>query len=108
MTIRNLSLIAVCLVGLVACETAEDMQLMFEQQKSVQAALKESIGVEPQVGWNIHNGRLTNVNVVFTEEDVASMTIADLSSRVSPAVIKGFGQLPEAIAISIMVDPGAK
>lgn len=55
---------------LFGCGFVEDVKGMFEKAQLVSKAIKDKHGWDAQVGWNINNGKLTQVTVVFQAKEV--------------------------------------
>src|SRR5689334_2222009 len=49
--------------GLAACSVVDTMVDGFKHTRAVESALETSVGSKPAVGFNWHNGRLTQVTV---------------------------------------------
>ena len=92
-------LIALFLVG---CDAMQDLQEFGEKQAKVQSFIKDEYGLESQVGWNIHNGVLTQVTVIFYAEEVREKTVATLEEIALKAVSHSFSAEPQAIFIQII------
>ena len=87
-------------VGLAACgDIVSTMTDGLNQAKSVEAELEQSTGVRPQVGFNVHNGKLTSVTVMFPAL-YETKPLRELSENVRAAVTKNFKQTPGAIVLS--------
>ena len=100
-TVQKLILGLIIAGALVACETVEDMRDMRDTQEQLKALIKESIGVEPQVGFNISNGTLIDVSIALNADEVADRTIAELKRAARSAVKKTFDSKPRAIYIQL-------
>ena len=70
----------VLLLGMLVtgCDVAQDFAEMGEKQAKVQKAIQDRHGWSAQVGWNIHNGVLTQVTVVFSASEVGDETVSTL------------------------------
>lgn len=67
--------------------------------QAVEAALEETTGSKPQVGFDWHNGRLTSVTVTFPSLYDAK-PLAELADLTRAAVTGEFQQTPEAIVLA--------
>jgi hypothetical protein len=98
--VRTIALSLIAVTTLAACNVVEEMTETKKQGDAVAVVLEKEIGAKPQVGWNIMNGRLQNVNVVFPADSVAAMGVGDLNARVRAAVDNGFATPPVQVVVS--------
>jgi hypothetical protein len=98
--VRTIALSLVAVTTLVACNLVEEMAETKKQGDAVAIVLEKELGAKPQVGWNIMNGRLQNVNVAFPADSVATMAVGDLNARVRAAVDHGFDTPPVQVVVS--------
>ncbi len=87
------------------CDAVNDMKGMFEKQKLVQTAIKEKYGWESQVGFNINNGILTQVTLIFDANDVRDEKVSRLEIITKDVISKSFKSKPQAIYIQIASIP---
>ncbi len=87
------------------CDVAHDMMEMGEKQAKVQKFIKDKYGWESQVGWNIHNGSLTQVTVIFYAADVRKERVDNLEALAKEAVYQSFNAKPKALFIQIAATP---
>ena len=78
---------------------------MFAKQGMVQEAIKEKYGLNSQVGWNMHNGVLTQVTVVFSADEVRDRRVSELVAVVQEAVSEAFESTPKALNVQIACKP---
>ena len=97
---RTLGLVFVGASLLSACGMIGDMTEAQKKSETVALALEKETGVKPFVGWNIHNGTLTNVTVSFPMEGVSKLTIGELDAKVRAAVTRSFEKPPEQLVVS--------
>ena len=96
--------IGVLLMAVVlGCNVIEDMKDVFHKQELVIEAIKEEKGWESKVGFNIHNGVLTDVTVTLDAKEVNDQKVADLVKVVRPVVLESFDSTPQSIYIQIDV-----
>lgn len=86
---------------LVGCNAVSDMTGMFEKQELVQKAIKEKYGLQSQIGWNIHNGVLTQVTVVFDAEEVRDKKVSELEAAAKDAVASSFKSTPRMLNVQV-------
>ena len=86
---------------LIACDFAGDMKEMFEKQELVQKTIKSKYGIESQVAWNMSNGNLTQVTVIFNSADVQSKKVSDLEVMAQEAVTSAFKSKPQYLNVQI-------
>ena len=87
-----------------ACNAVDTMKEGMAHSTAVSDALEKSLGARPQVGFNWHNGVLTNVSVVF-DGLPQTHTLAEVSTQAKLAVTAEFKETPERIIISFSVKP---
>ena len=83
------------------CGAVSDMKDMFAKQGLVQETIKENYGLQSQVGWNIHNGILKHVTVIFFADEVRDKKVAELEVVVQEAVYGAFESTPQALNLQI-------
>jgi hypothetical protein len=88
-------------IGLVGCDTVEDMRDMIDTQEQLRGIIKEDIGVESLVGFNINNGVLINVTITLNADDVADRSVSELVRIARSAVKRSFESKPRAIYIQM-------
>jgi hypothetical protein len=88
-------------IGLVGCDTVEDMRDMLDTQEQLRAIIEEEIGVESLVGFNINNGILIDVTITLNANDVADRSVSELVRIARSAVKRSFESKPRAIYIQM-------
>jgi len=88
-------------IALAGCDTVEGMRDMKDTQEQLKGIIKEEIGVESLVGFNIDNGVLIDVSIVLNAKDVADRSVSELERVVQSAVKTSFESKPRAIYIQI-------
>ena len=102
--------VAFLAIGLAACDSVSSVTDGFQQARSVENTLAESIGIRPQVGFNWSNGRLTSVTVTFPRIH-ETKSLRELAEAVRTAVGKEFKQTPDNIVLAFSLgktEPGIK
>ena len=102
---RNLILLPMLLFILLACDAIDDMKGMFEKQEIVQSAIKEKYGLQSQVGFNINNGILTQVTIIFDANEVRDEKVSKLETIARDVIAASFKSTPRAIYIQISSVP---
>lgn len=87
------------------CGAVSDMKDMFAKQGLVQEAIKENYGLHSQVGWNMHNGVLKHVTVVFFADEVRDKKVSELEVVVQNAVYGAFESTPQVLNVQISCKP---
>ena len=87
------------------CNAVTDMKDMYAKQGMVQEAIKEKYGLNSRVGWNMHNGVLTQVTVVFSADEVRDRRVAELEAVVKEAVAEAFASTPKILNVQIACKP---
>jgi len=95
-------------LALSACGMAEDFQNMSENQEKLQSLIKKENGWETQVGWNIHNGVLTQITIVVNANEVGEESVASVEKIVKDAVARTFDQKPQFLFIQIASSYGGE
>ena len=90
----------VCAAGLAGCGMVSDIAETQKKSEAVALALEKELGAKPLVGWNIHNGRLTNVQVSFPLESVSRLEVGALEAKVRAVVTRSFEKPPEQLVVS--------
>lgn len=87
------------------CGAVSDMKDMFAKQGLVQEAIKESYGLQSHVGWNMHNGILKHVTVIFFADEVRDKKVSELEIVVQEAVYGAFESTPQVLNLQIACKP---
>lgn len=95
-----LILIAIILSG---CSAAENLQGMFEKQQAVTTDIDEALGVNSQIGWNWHNGTLTDVTVALPADGINATTVGELTQVIKPIIDKHFENKPQVLYVAVTV-----
>ncbi len=93
------------LLLLSGCDVLQDMKTMGKKQGIVQKVIRERYGWETGVGWNMQNGRLTRVTVVFPAAGVAHEQVATLERAAREGVRQAFKSTPQVICIQVEIQP---
>ena len=83
------------------CEMAVEMGEMQEKMVKVNSALKKELNMEAQVGWNIHNGTLTQITVLIPAERAGEQTLKQLKESTYPIVRKHFQEDPQVYQLAV-------
>lgn len=98
---RILTLGLVLAIALAGCDTVEDMRDMIDTQEQLRGMIKEEIGIESLVGFNMSNGVLIDVTITLNANDVADKSVSELI-RIARSAVKGsFESKPRAIYIQM-------
>ena len=99
-------ILALSLAVLVSgCRAFEDMAGFMEKQALVQKAIRDKYGWETMVGWNMHNGTLTQVAVSFDAAEVRAETVASLEEAAKSGVAAAFKSKPRVIYVQVASEP---
>ena len=93
------------ILWLSSCSAVDDMKEMFKKQEVVQKIILENYGWQSQVGFNIHNGTLTQVTLVLDANDVRDQKVARLEHIARGVIKEAFHSEPESIFIQIATVP---
>jgi hypothetical protein len=83
-----------------ACDFVESIKETQAQADAAAALLEKDFGTKPFMGWNVHNGTLTNVNVIFEGSKVAALPVSELETKARRAVVASFKQAPKQLVVS--------
>ena len=90
-----------CFLLLAGCDAITDMKGMFEKQELVQNLVMEKYGWESQVGFNMHNGVLTQVTLILNANDVRNEKVSRLEKIARLVITESFASKPNVIYIQI-------
>ena len=89
-------------IVLAGCDTVEDMRDMIDAKEELKGIIKEEVGVESMVGFNINNGVLIDVSISLNAKDVADKSVPELEKIARSAVKRTFESKPRTIYIQIV------
>jgi hypothetical protein len=95
---RRVAAMLLLAAGLAACGVVDTMVDGFKHTRAVESALETSLGTKPAVGFNWHNGRLTQVSVTFPQL-LDDKPLRELAETVRAAVTTEFKQVPDNIVL---------
>lgn len=78
---------------------------MFEKYELAREYVKTKYGLESQLGFNIKNGVLTDVTLVFNAKDVKSKTVSELEAIAQDTTKEIFKSTPQALVIQLVTNP---
>lgn len=84
---------------LAACGAVDSMTEGFKHTQEIAADLEKSTGSRPFVGFNWHNGSLTNVSVTF-EGIPAGKSTPEIAALARSSIASHFKQTPKQVVIS--------
>jgi hypothetical protein len=89
------------------CDMATDMGNMMDKMNKVNEELKSELNLDAQVGWNIHNGTLTQITVLITADSAGERTVQELKNLTYPIVKKHFKTSPKVfqLAVTFPIEP---
>ena len=93
-------LIAFMILGCVMVESIGEMN---KQTEKASAAIEKAVGTKPQIGWNIHNNKLVEVNVYFDQLSDESITVAELKGKIRSLVSENIEQQPQQVLVSLNI-----
>ena len=67
--------------------------------------LQADVGVRPQIGCNVVNGRLANVNVLFDSASVGRLSVSDLAARGHKALAVSLKEQPAQVTVAVRSQP---
>ena len=84
-----------------SCGMVESFGEMQKQTEKTSAAIEKAVGIKPQIGWNIQNGKLVEVNVYFGQFGDESITVTELKKEIKNMVAENMEQMPQQLLVSI-------
>lgn len=87
---------------LLGCDAASDMKEIFNKQEAAQNYVKEKYGWQSQLGFNIHNGVLSQVTLILRAEDVRNESVSHLEEIAREVVSASFKSTPKVVYIQIV------
>ena len=102
---RTLLLTFMLVVALAGCDAFDDMSKMFEKQSKAQQYVKDKYGLNASLGFNIHNGELTNVTVAFAYPEVRSKAVSELEAIARETAKANFASEPQQIVVQVITSP---
>jgi hypothetical protein len=94
--------VALFFIGsLLACSAAEDMAGMFDKQDIVKEYLQKEHGLTAQLGFQIHNGQLLHVTIIFESEEVNDRKVSELQEIAFDAAAANFESMPKAVIVQV-------
>ena len=102
---KYFAVLVLAMVTLSGCDSIEDMKGMLDKQEDAQTIVKDRYGLQSKIGFNITNGRLQNVTLMFGVEDVRGYDVATLDEISQTVVNEVFKSKPKSITIQISSFP---
>ena len=98
---KRVLIIGILLLLFSACDTINDIR---DKQQLAQSIIKEKYGLETQIGFSTHNGRLTQVTLVLNSNAAKEKTVRELEEMTYEVASKVFKSTPKSIFIQIQRD----
>lgn len=96
-------LIFACVAVVAACGKVGDLVELMEVSNTVETELENLHGLKSRVTFNKVNGTLKTVGVVFDQEEVGDLTVAEIVVLVEPSIRRHFKETPEVLSVSVVV-----
>ena len=103
---RRTAFLLLSAASLAACGMINTMVDGFKHVNAVEAELQKTLGSKPSVGFNWHNGTLTQVSVTFPQL-LEGKPLSELAETVRTAVTSEFKQTPENIVLGFSLGKSA-
>ncbi len=87
------------------CDAVSDMKGAFNKSTEVQENILKEAGLEVQIGFNISNGVLAQVTVMFRADQVGERSINDLQKIALKGVASSFESTPRMLNVTVMSEP---
>ncbi|MCG9577897.1 hypothetical protein L1D14_16920 [Vibrio tubiashii] len=106
MTILKLTLSSLLFISIAACSPFEAFQDMGNKEKQFNELSIKRLGAKAETSWNIHNGELTGITVVYQDSSLNNVTVSKLESEVKSMVKTVYGD--ESYAINVTISLGGE
>lgn len=101
--ITKLYVLIIALFILTGCNPVEIFEEMTEKQDEFSNLSQARLGVKAVVGWNIQNGSLNSVNVVYPEGSLGDMKVSELEEITKEMVFSVFKEKPNIISFGFNI-----
>ncbi len=101
MTILKLTLSALLLFSTAACSPLEVFQDMDNKEKKFNELSLNNFGARAETSWNIQNGELTGITVIYRANSLNDVTVSQLENEVESMIKSIYGDEPYAISVAI-------
>ncbi|WP_234909830.1 hypothetical protein, partial [Vibrio anguillarum] len=101
MTVLKLTLSSLLLIGIAACSPFEAFQDMDNKEKQFNDLSINNLGAKAEISWNIHNGELTSITVVYRANSLNDVIVSKLGNEVESMVKTIYGDDSYAISVAI-------
>ena len=106
MTILKLTISSLLLISIAACSPFEAFQDMDNKEKQFNELSIKKLGAKAETSWNIHNGELTGITVIYRADSLNDVTVSKLGNEVESMVKTIYGD--ESYAISVAFNLGGE
>ncbi|MDE1465571.1 hypothetical protein [Spartinivicinus poritis] len=84
-------------LSLFGCNPIESFEEMTAKQDEFNELSLKELGVEAFVGWNIHNGRLNTVTIIYPQWSLKQLTVGELERKTLKIVDEVFKEKPNTV-----------
>ncbi|WP_447475330.1 hypothetical protein [Vibrio harveyi] len=88
-------------ISIAACSPFEVFQDMDNKEEQFNELSLQKLGAKAETSWNIQNGQLTSITVIYRANSLNDVTVSNLGSEVEPMVKSIYGDGSYAISIAI-------
>jgi hypothetical protein len=90
-------------ISIAACSPFEVFQDMDNKEKQFNELSINNLGAKAETSWNIRNGELTSITVIYRADSLNDVTVSKLGNEVESMVktIYGDGSYTISVAISL-------
>lgn len=85
---------------LVACNPVESIKEMQGKQSEFNEKSKKILNAEAAIGWNIHNGKLVNLQVTYPVGALGDRKISEVERIVTRLIHETYNDEPKRIVIA--------
>ncbi|MEZ8101118.1 MULTISPECIES: hypothetical protein [Vibrio] len=97
----KLILSSLLFVSIAACSPLEAFQDMDNKEEQFNELSVKKLGAKAETSWNIHNGELTSITVIYPANSLNDMTVRKLEGDVKSLVKTIYGDKSYAISVAI-------
>ncbi|MCG9782910.1 hypothetical protein L1D52_11135 [Vibrio brasiliensis] len=101
MTVFKLILTSLFLISVAACSPFEAFQDMDNKEKQFNELSINNLGAKAETSWNIHNGELTSITVIYRADSLNDVTVSKLGNEVESMVKTIYGNDSYTISVAI-------
>ncbi len=103
-SVRNTRMFVVMAFLMAGCDFTESISEMSTQTEKVGASVARELGVKPQFGWNMKNGRLVEMTAYFDGAADTSKPVRAYVDAVKSSIQAHMEQQPDNLVVMFVVE----